>query len=69
MNGTIFQLFKRNGLNTDVYNEKFDSYEEAYDKMVELRNTEKNPTRWGIQRVSFSEYNGTVNTMIQPCWS
>ena len=69
MNGTIYRLFKSKGIEQEIYKETFNTYEEAYDKMNELYNTEDKPMRWGIQRVTCSEYQGNINTMIQPVWS
>ena len=68
--GTTYRLFKADGLNEELYadGEEFDSYEEAYDKMIELYCLEENPTRWGIQRVTRTEWDGKSNTMIMPCW-
>ena len=68
MNKTVYRLFKANGAEQIIYEEEFSTYEEAYDKMVELYCREPDPVRWGIQKVSYSNWGGSQNVSIMPCW-
>lgn len=64
---TYFRLFKGYGTEQKCVAEQFPTFEAAYDRMIELYN-DGSRERWGIQRVSVSNYGGTTNTMIQPVW-
>lgn len=53
--------------------DKYDTYEAAYDAMCKNYVREFNegykPTLYKIVRYNYTEWNGSKNTMIQPCWS
>ena len=71
--GRPYYTLQTPDIEPDIYPEKFDTYEEAYDKMCDIyTNSKEMPfgmvVRYGIYRTCETEWNGVHNIMTQPVW-
>ena len=72
---TIYTLRSRTKgtLEDNIYPQEFDTFEDAYKKMVGLYiesvTSDLPSVYWGIWQTSISEYDGKENSMTQAVWS